>query len=365
MNEITEQQDLLSFKEMKRMIPCAVCQLPSSGRHYGVFSCGGCRNFFKRSLDIGQSYRCDHLELVPTLKCRKCRFQKCLQVGMSLEAISIGRPTDKDKFEVSSIIRDYKLQNSDQTSRKTLENEQPKDSLDFKTKLFESVRRFNKTKTTTSSDLNHLDISWPVSHVCSIISQSIEKDIRKVGKFFKAISRAEETIGAKEKIEIFSNSVFKLLAFRSIEKYGNPACHLFGIGQQSLPIIYNLFPNLFGPVEDALLSLTFDFENNNFSEEERAIIYGLIAFDDCRLPNCGNYQGLVQTMLSINQLNSPDSHRNRVVLEFSKKIAQVHSPMLKLLQQLFQLQTDSSLTILLFEVIENCCTSNSPNTSNY
>ncbi|CAF2572971.1 unnamed protein product [Rotaria sp. Silwood2] len=71
---------------------CCVCQDRASGRHYGVLSCEGCKGFFKRSIRKQVLYTCLSTKECPINKfmrnrCQYCRLQKCLQVGMRVEAV--------------------------------------------------------------------------------------------------------------------------------------------------------------------------------------------------------------------------------------------------------------------------------------
>ncbi|CAJ0962908.1 unnamed protein product, partial [Mesorhabditis belari] len=82
--------------------PCAVCGDKSTGTHYGVVSCNGCKGFFRRTILRNQKFTCRFNKKCVIDKnfrcaCRYCRFQKCVQVGMKREAIqferdSIGSP---------------------------------------------------------------------------------------------------------------------------------------------------------------------------------------------------------------------------------------------------------------------------------
>ncbi|XP_071963599.1 uncharacterized protein [Antedon mediterranea] len=77
-------------------ILCKVCNDVSSGIHFGVYTCEGCKGFYRRSLRDSSNYTCvdnKQCSITPTTRnvCRYCRFQKCLEVGMSRSGIKLGR----------------------------------------------------------------------------------------------------------------------------------------------------------------------------------------------------------------------------------------------------------------------------------
>ncbi|XP_059140178.1 nuclear receptor ROR-beta-like isoform X2 [Physella acuta] len=94
--------------------PCRVCDAPGAGFHYGANTCEACKGFFHRSLKLHDQYKCDNdgqcvIEHGKDKLCQKCRYQKCLMVGMGKEAIKTGRYTSvkrtNDILEVKKLQR--------------------------------------------------------------------------------------------------------------------------------------------------------------------------------------------------------------------------------------------------------------------
>ncbi|KAK7094708.1 nuclear hormone receptor FTZ-F1 beta-like isoform X2 [Littorina saxatilis] len=71
---------------------CPICGDKLSGYHYGVFTCESCKGFFKRTVQNKKSFQCHKtgecdINIYNRKKCPACRFSKCLNAGMRLEAI--------------------------------------------------------------------------------------------------------------------------------------------------------------------------------------------------------------------------------------------------------------------------------------
>lgn len=67
---------------------CQICDDAASGFHYGVWSCEGCKAFFKRSLQGPVDYVCPAtqnctIDRQRRKSCQACRLNKCIQMGMS------------------------------------------------------------------------------------------------------------------------------------------------------------------------------------------------------------------------------------------------------------------------------------------
>jgi len=71
---------------------CAICGVKGSGYHYSVYSCEGCKAFFKRTVQNDLIYKCNLLQLCIINKetrnqCKFCRYTKCLRSGMKLKKV--------------------------------------------------------------------------------------------------------------------------------------------------------------------------------------------------------------------------------------------------------------------------------------
>ncbi|EDS43175.1 retinoid x receptor [Culex quinquefasciatus] len=85
---------------------CSICGDRASGKHYGVYSCEGCKGFFKRTVRKDLSYACREdknctIDKRQRNRCQYCRYQKCLACGMKREAVQEERQRSS-KFSIKS-----------------------------------------------------------------------------------------------------------------------------------------------------------------------------------------------------------------------------------------------------------------------
>uniref|UniRef100_A0A8V1ABM5 Nuclear receptor domain-containing protein n=1 Tax=Gallus gallus TaxID=9031 RepID=A0A8V1ABM5_CHICK len=91
-------------------IPCKICGDKSSGIHYGVITCEGCKGFFRRSQQSSLSYACSRQQNCPIdrasrNRCQHCRLQKCLRLGMSRDAVKFGRMSKKQRDRLHAEVQ--------------------------------------------------------------------------------------------------------------------------------------------------------------------------------------------------------------------------------------------------------------------
>lgn len=100
---------------------CSICGDRASGKHYGVYSCEGCKGFFKRTVRKDLTYACREdknctIDKRQRNRCQYCRYQKCLACGMKREAVQEERqrgaklPTKNDDLNPTSSVRDLTIE---------------------------------------------------------------------------------------------------------------------------------------------------------------------------------------------------------------------------------------------------------------
>ncbi|XP_076012076.1 COUP transcription factor 2-like isoform X3 [Genypterus blacodes] len=102
-------------KQQSQQIECIVCGDKSSGKHYGQFTCEGCKSFFKRSVRRNLNYTCRANRTCPVdqhhrNQCQYCRLKKCLKVGMRREGT---RAVQRGRIPTQSFHGQFALTNGD------------------------------------------------------------------------------------------------------------------------------------------------------------------------------------------------------------------------------------------------------------
>ncbi|KAK2854320.1 hypothetical protein Q5P01_006981 [Channa striata] len=107
------------MKAQIEIIPCKICGDKSSGIHYGVITCEGCKGFFRRSQQSNATYSCPRqknclIDRTSRNRCQHCRLQKCLAVGMSRDAVKFGRMSKKQRDSLYAEVQKHRLQQQQQ-----------------------------------------------------------------------------------------------------------------------------------------------------------------------------------------------------------------------------------------------------------
>ncbi|KAL0985385.1 hypothetical protein UPYG_G00156220 [Umbra pygmaea] len=97
------------------VIPCKICGDKSSGVHYGVITCEGCKGFFRRSQLPSVSYSCSRQSNCPIdrasrNRCQSCRLQKCVAQGMSRDAVKFGRMSKRQRDSLCAEVERHRQQ---------------------------------------------------------------------------------------------------------------------------------------------------------------------------------------------------------------------------------------------------------------
>jgi len=91
-------------------VDCPVCGDKVNGIHYGIYTCEGCKNFFKRSVTTNKTYSCysqASCDVTITIddfgnkqnrkgsRCQACRLEACLDAGMVYMGYGYNRSSRK------------------------------------------------------------------------------------------------------------------------------------------------------------------------------------------------------------------------------------------------------------------------------
>ncbi|CEF67007.1 Zinc finger, nuclear hormone receptor-type domain and Nuclear hormone receptor, ligand-binding domain and Zinc finger, NHR/GATA-type domain-containing protein [Strongyloides ratti] len=109
------QDNDVENKPLRTTPGCRICGDKSSGVHYGVVTCEGCKGFFRRSFKTHGKYVCPkdkNCEISKNTRnrCQFCRFKKCVDAGMSKQSVKYGRARrEKQRADREEILNDNRF----------------------------------------------------------------------------------------------------------------------------------------------------------------------------------------------------------------------------------------------------------------
>ncbi|XP_050165732.1 nuclear receptor ROR-alpha isoform X4 [Myiozetetes cayanensis] len=151
------------------IIPCKICGDKSSGIHYGVITCEGCKGFFRRSQQSNATYSCPRqknclIDRTSRNRCQHCRLQKCLAVGMSRDAVKFGRMSKKQRDSLYAEVQKHRLQQQQRDHQQQPGEAEP---------LTPTYNITTNGLTELHDDLsNYIDGHTPEEHLAQNISKS-------------------------------------------------------------------------------------------------------------------------------------------------------------------------------------------------
>ncbi|KAI3415557.1 hypothetical protein GPALN_005163 [Globodera pallida] len=106
-------------------IECVVCGAHASGLHYMVWSCNGCKTFFRRAIMENRKYSCARngkcqIGVKNRCCCRHCRFEKCIKVGMTFTELNVERKRRVHMANASILVEQFGWDQEDPLVRELL-----------------------------------------------------------------------------------------------------------------------------------------------------------------------------------------------------------------------------------------------------
>uniref|UniRef100_A0A1I7TY60 Nuclear receptor domain-containing protein n=1 Tax=Caenorhabditis tropicalis TaxID=1561998 RepID=A0A1I7TY60_9PELO len=133
---------------------CVICSRVAYSNNYGVLSCDACKMFYRRIVCLNREYQCKYQgrcrEIYDKMdvKCRGCRYQMCLEAGMTFQPTFLELTNEKD-VDVATLIGTILFLDSKRT--KAMKTQFTDEDFTLKEILTERRMRMKKRKSGLSN----------------------------------------------------------------------------------------------------------------------------------------------------------------------------------------------------------------------
>ncbi|XP_073078041.1 retinoic acid receptor RXR-alpha isoform X4 [Manis javanica] len=173
---------------------CAICGDRSSGKHYGVYSCEGCKGFFKRTVRKDLTYTCrDNKDCLidkrQRNRCQYCRYQKCLAMGMKREGLLWAQGADWTPRWVAA-VQEERQRGKDRNENEVESTSSANEDMPVEKILEAELAVEPKTETYVEANmgLNPNSPNDPVTNIC----QAADKQLFTLVEWAKRIPHFSE-----------------------------------------------------------------------------------------------------------------------------------------------------------------------------
>ncbi|XP_077162537.1 retinoic acid receptor RXR-alpha isoform X3 [Paroedura picta] len=176
---------------------CAICGDRSSGKHYGVYSCEGCKGFFKRTVRKDLTYTCrDNKDCLidkrQRNRCQYCRYQKCLAMGMKREGMEHhpSRPTRLPGRQEEQAVQEERQRGKDRNENEVESTSNANEDMPVEKILEAELAVEPKTETYIEANMGLTPNSPndPVTNIC----QAADKQLFTLVEWAKRIPHFSE-----------------------------------------------------------------------------------------------------------------------------------------------------------------------------
>lgn len=145
LNESSSSEPHEQTEEEEQPMICMICEDRATGLHYGIITCEGCKGFFKRTVQNRRVYTCvadGNCEITKAQRnrCQYCRFKKCIEQGMVLQAVREDRmPGGRNSGAVYNLYKVKYKKHKKPTGKQPVKLEKNILSQQFKTEQSSSI----------------------------------------------------------------------------------------------------------------------------------------------------------------------------------------------------------------------------------